>query len=545
MSVIGGQHGNVGLEQPGGRYPQTIDGYGRLGKDNRVNPPHATSSLAQLQRGDIERSEKYVNVEVASKLAGYEDPIKLILPPILQEAAVVYVRRKYVVGGTATEVPERAPAPVSMVREDVREYRLKRYGGDVDFNINSCLKPDMFKAEMEMKVQAQHSALANELNWLGYEMLLKEGTDFVDAFIRSSSMDTQRRIDLTSVAKRFYEQQVFGCLGKYTYPLHNLFAAAKRCTAYDISRAVKSVLILPHGVPELMQYTKAENMKYDINGIHGPQGKPVTMDLTTGYTLPSTTASVHVHIPPAMHTHGAAMPTAGRNCLGGEVYVVCFYRRVPDDVLPYTDTSCRVDLATGRKRQLNFNGHAVDAADYYHIYKINTLHAIMAVGGGETGNLLMQYPRSTVSMDASTESGKMQLRVYLGAILNRPENVFVFRNVAFNGIQGGDGTITPAELFKAGAQFGAALAADAATELGNNSNQFTDPTTAGVVLHPDAYKDNVFFCNGTVYANNFAGNPNVARSNDGVLGGLDSIEKCRAFMGAQVFEDQHFNVHSS
>ena len=533
----------MGPTQIGGAYPQTIDGYGRLGRDNRVNPPHATSSLAQLQRGDIERSEKYVNVEVASKLAGYEDPIKLILPPILQEAAVVYVRRKYVVGGTATEVPERAPAPVSMVREDVREYRLKRYGGDVDFNINSCLKPDMFKAEMDMKVQAQHAALANELNFLGYDMLLNEGTDFVDAFIRSSSMNTQRRGDLSVVAKRFYEQQVFGCLGKYTYPLHNLFAAAKRCTAYDISRAVKSVLILPHGVPELMQYSKAENMRYDISGIHGPQGKPVTMDLTTGYSLPSTTASVHVHIPPAMHTHGAAMPTAGRNCLGGEVYVVCVYS-VNTNNPPYQQGASSVNLATGRKERLP-NGTNLDGAQQARIrvYKLDTLHAIMAVGGGETGNLLMQYPRSTVSMDASTESGKMQLRVYLGAILNRPENVFVFRNVAFNGVEEirRDRANNVKELFNRDVTYGnnpADIAPTPDEGLVANVDQFVQN---GTLLNAASFKNNVFFCNGTIYRDDQVGIGTLIRSNDGVLGGLDSIEKCRAFMGAQVFEDQHFD----
>ena len=120
-------------------------GAGIRGKALHQGAPHQTSTLSQLQALDIQRSEKILNVEVATKLAGYEDPIKLIFPPVIQTEAVVYVRRQYVVGGIATEVPERAPAPVSSVQEDVREVRLRRFGGDVDFNINACLKPDMFQ----------------------------------------------------------------------------------------------------------------------------------------------------------------------------------------------------------------------------------------------------------------------------------------------------------------------------------------------------------------------------------------------------------------
>ena len=145
--------------------------YGQLVRthenDARQTAAHATSTLRQLQREDVVRSEKIINIEVASMLAGYEDPIKLLLPPVMQAAAVVHIRRKYVVGGIASRVPERAPAPVSMVQEDVRKVKLHRYGGDVDFNLNACLQPAAFKREMDMKVKAQHGALAERLNRLG------------------------------------------------------------------------------------------------------------------------------------------------------------------------------------------------------------------------------------------------------------------------------------------------------------------------------------------------------------------------------------------
>jgi hypothetical protein len=477
-------------------FSNNISDYGQT-MNARYTDGHATSSLARVKAEDIERSTKIVSVEAASHLAGYEDPIKLILPPVLQEANVVYVKRKYAVGNTATEVPERAPAPVVSVQEETRRVTLRRYGGDIDFNVNACAVPDMFKREMDLKVGAQHAALADRLVALGYETLIREGTDFTSALVRSGAgLD----VDIQARAQRFYFQQVFGALSTSPYPIHNLLAAAKRCTAYDISKSLKSVLILPHGVPEMMAYARAENMRYEINGIAGPQGKPITMQVENGYKIPATTASVFVHIPPALHLHGSAAPVAGQNALEEVVQVYHTYK-LPDgavtpfnnvtgtdwdfkqdlnnDVLYYVDIidrthRCIGDRAAGllysfdestkyvdkgmgtivhaqlqdfsdesdpaKREKKSGNLRLPNMSRQNNLQKIvatelNTMHAILATPGEETGNLLMQYPRSTVSADASTESGRMQLRVYMGAVLKRPENVLVMRNVAFNGVR--------------------------------------------------------------------------------------------------------------
>ena len=488
-------------------FSDDITHYGAIPTARYTNG-HATSSLARVKAEDIERSTKIVSVDAASHLAGYEDPIKLILPPVLQEANVVYVKRKFAVGNTATEVPERAPAPVVSVQEETRRVTLRRFGGDIDFNVNACSVPDLFRKEMDLKVGAQHAALADRLVALGYETLIREGTDFTSALVRSNhGMDA----DVRMRARRFYFEQVFGALSTNPYPIHNLLAAAKRCTAYDISKSTKTVMILPHGVPEMMAYTRAENMKYEINGVAGPQGKPITMKVDTGYKIPATTAAVFVHIPPALHLHGSAAPVAGQNALEETVEVFHTYRNA--DSTPFyrgsneaysaaqqlvTDFKSRyfTDMINRQYRSIgdanagilySFDAHNCvmrvnpgivqrvirnayfsqtdgprnsaknDATAYdnattryqdevlveprQNVQKIvstelNTMHAIIATPGDETGNLLMQYPRSTVSADASTESGRMQLRVYMGAVLKRPENVMVMRNVAFNGIRG-------------------------------------------------------------------------------------------------------------
>ena len=234
------------------------------------------------------------------------------------------------------------------------------------------------------------------------------------------------------------------------------------------------------------------------------------------------------------------MPTAGKNCLGGKVYVVCVYR--VDATTGAYENCASLDLENGHKEKmstkmidLTAQAHYADDAnaaklkEIVKVYEIDTLHAILGVGDGTTGNLLMQYPRSTVSMDASTESGKMQLRVYLGSILNRPENVFVFRNVAFNGIRKVPWADTASNLDTA--------YAGKLNESGLLSQSVHDFVTTGKAT---GLKDDVFMCNGTIYKDDTAGDPRILRSNDGLLGTLDSIEKCRAFMGAQVFEDQHF-----
>lgn len=484
--------------------------YGAFG-GTRLTGAHSTSSLARVKAEDIERSTKIVSVETASHLSAYEDPIKLVMPPVLQEATTVYVTRKFAVGNSAAEVPERAPAPVVSVQEETRRVRLRRYGGDIDFNVNACAVPDMFRREMDLKVGAQHAALAQQLISLGYERLMHDGTDFITALVRSMGGSAANGAQAANLAKHFYQTQVFGALGKQTYALQNLLAAAKRCTAYDISRSVKTVMILPHGVPELMAYARAENMKYEINGIRGPQGKPITMKVETGYSVPASTASVFVHIPPARHMHNNVAPHAGKNELEDEVTVVLHYNANGDVV----------DFMTRDKVHLNDAG--IDANNpRFRLLKLKMMHAILAVPGADTGNLLMQYPRSTVSADASTESGLMQLRVYMGAVLKRPENVLVMRNVAFNGI------VAQSEILTYGnneLNVGAMNQADQA--------HFRDIIDKSRGKTMDEFRTE-FSSHGTLYNHD---NGDVIKSNTGALGILDDVLLVHRMYGSQIYDD--------
>ena len=59
--------------------------------------------------------------------------------------------------------------------------------------------------------------------------------------------------------------------------------------------------------------------------------------------------------------------------------------------------------------------------------------AIIAAPNGDAGELLVGYPMTGVSTSQATETLRLQLRTYMGAITN-PESVFVLPNVSFEGL---------------------------------------------------------------------------------------------------------------
>lgn len=66
--------------------------------------------------------------------------------------------------------------------------------------------------------------------------------------------------------------------------------------------------------------------------------------------------------------------------------------------------------------------------------KVKMSSAVIAKCGADTGELLVGYPMTGVSTNQRTESMTVALRVYLGAILKKPENVTIIPHVAFEGV---------------------------------------------------------------------------------------------------------------
>ena len=403
--------------------------------------PHGTTGIPYAISG----TATVVQLAVAQRLADYVDPIKALLGVGVHREQKIIIKRQYVAGGGAGIVPERAPARTVALMEDVREVVLTRYGGDIEFNMNLLLRPEDARREMSLKVAAQEKALEEALTNIGYDMLLSEGTNLVSALIRSNHLlhsdgaaarqsgDSSKY--MINHAERIYMTSVFGAMNKFPYPVHNLLAAAKKASAYDVSRATKTVMILPHGLPELLKYTRPEKMVYNVSGT-GPE--PLQMELDGGHLDPSTGCTIFTHIPPSSNIHGSANPVAERSALSGNVTIAI--------VSPEADAAGEgeamiFDWKTLSKRKRSDMVATVkdgeeksSGNDFVQILTFSMSSAILGVPGGGCGELLIGYPSTALSTNASTESGRMQLRCYLGSVLYRPEDVLIMPDVSFDGL---------------------------------------------------------------------------------------------------------------
>ena len=282
QNTISALLGDVQVTNVGSRNLDLYSGY-----------PHVTTGIPYAIQG----SAKVISVNVGEYLASFEDPLKAILSTNIHKESRVIITRKYVVGGRAMITPEHAPARTVAIQEDVREVNLTRYGGDIEMNLNLFLRPAEAKEELDMKVGAQRRELERVLVDIGYNMLMTQGTDLVDAIIRSSPLYSAQQgtatAEVIDAAERINIQTVFGAMSKHAYPVQNLLAAAKYASSYTTSNEKGSVLLLPHGLPDILRYTRQENMVYDIAGpalMQQTNGKPISMQIASGGASPENQA---------------------------------------------------------------------------------------------------------------------------------------------------------------------------------------------------------------------------------------------------------------
>ena len=277
--------------------------------DTKEGYAHSTTGIPYAISG----TATVVSQKVGAWLAGFQDPIKAILGVGVHTNSKILIKRKYVVGGSATITPERAPARTVAIKEDVREVSLTRYGGDIEMNLNLFLRPGDAEEELEMKLDAQKRELERKLVDLGYMCLMQEGTPIIDAIIRSNptmgaptTAAEAKRYHAT--ARRIYTNNIFGALNKHRFPIANLLSAARYASAYSTGTQKGSTLILPHGVPDLLRYARKENMVYSVSGLkNGSQGK-IDMQLQGAYEDPSSGVSILIHHPTPTYEHGVAKP---------------------------------------------------------------------------------------------------------------------------------------------------------------------------------------------------------------------------------------------
>jgi len=296
--------------------------------------PHATTGIPYAIQG----SATLINVDVSEYLASFQDPIKAILGTSIHREAKVIVSRKYVVGGRALITPEHAPARTVSIQEDSRETIMTRYGGDIEMNLNLFLRPSDAKEELALKVGAQRRELERTLVEHGYAVLMEEGTNLTDAILRSnpaySTATNVTRERIVQAAERINISSVFGALSKHSYPIQNLLAAAKYASAYTTTNDKGTVLLLPHGSPDILRNTRRENMVYNISGpalLARNQGKPIEMTYDNAYTDPSTNVKILIHRPFPTFEGGVANPDVGMGGLTDIATFANFYRMQRSD----------------------------------------------------------------------------------------------------------------------------------------------------------------------------------------------------------------------
>ena len=126
---------------------------------------------------------------------------------------------------------------------------LTRYGADLEMNLNLFLDPSAARDELQMKLDAQRAELENTMVRLGYEEIMRAGTNLAIALSRTSPAmvglsDTERQLRVD----RIYMHSIFGSLVKSEFPVQNLLAAAARAGVYMPSRAGEAVMIVPPSV---------------------------------------------------------------------------------------------------------------------------------------------------------------------------------------------------------------------------------------------------------------------------------------------------------
>jgi len=400
---------------------------GSVNLDMHTGSPHTTTGIPLAVGG----TATVISQKVGLWLASFQDPIKAILGVGVHRDDKVIIKRKYVVGQSATITPERAPARTVAIQEDVRQVQLTRYGGDIEMNLNLFLRPEDAQEELDMKVDAQKRELERALTDIGYDMLMREGTPIHNAIMRSNpawnpdfGKNTSMALKFEQQANRIYTSQIFGAMNKFQYPVANLLAAARYASAYSTGTQKGSVMILPHGAPDILKHARREGVEYKVTGFkQGTMHQPITMDMEEAYTDVSSGIKLLIHHPMPTYANGAANPAVSANTgLSQTVYVVSQFKK--EAKLVNLESGGIVDMTVDGLKEANVR-----------VVKLVASSAILAAPGSNTGELLVGYPFTGVSTSQAEERMRIQLRCYLGAVLYQPENVLILPNVFVEGIQ--------------------------------------------------------------------------------------------------------------
>ena len=367
--------------------------------------PHSSLGLQVAIAGRA----SVVQADVAAHLLEYTDPIRSILGASIADSHRVIVKRRFVMGGDAEIIPERAPGRTLSVKEEEREVALGRYGADLEMNTNLLLEPALAKADLDIKLDYQKGALERKLTELGYEAVMREGTDLVRALYEANPISENISGDKEKleVMDRLYATSIFGAMQKHSQPIANLLAAAKK--AGTMAAGAFDTMIVPSGLPELLQWGRAENVYYYLNGRSIDAKERIQFGLDGGRVDPSSGLKVFTTYPQVDYTQGTAYQSAKQSPIMKKVKIGMLY------FLGASGEGYIVNPQTGVMEKV---GAGSGDANKVFVREVECLmsSAILAKSGSNTGELLMAYPNTAFTNDnTSPEVFKLQLRVYLGA----------------------------------------------------------------------------------------------------------------------------------
>ena len=328
-------------------------------------------------------------------------------------------------------------------------------------NLNIFHRPTEANEELEMKLGAQRGELENKLVELGYEAVMTQGTPLTTALMRSSPKSVHMsEVERSHQAQSIYISSIFGTIGKNSYPIENLLAAAARGSVYNPSsvRREAPVMIVPSGLIEMSTYTEPTTMNFSVSGLKAIEHGTLNIPLSGAVIDPRTNVRImiHVPVPTTDHMGSPQAMTSGlcKEASWGTYYEIPGAKAGEDN----THQPFRITDFKGRrwhefkkddlKNAINEAKQAVtnpkdDTYKFILVRPRMVCHmqsAILATApASRSGELLMAYPQTNISTNQSIEVMKMQLRVYLGAAVYDPDRYIIMDNVAFNGIVCGHG----------------------------------------------------------------------------------------------------------
>ena len=386
--------------------------------DLRRGLDHASTGIPYAING----TATIVNQRVAYALATYQDPIKAVLGMAMHKEQKIVIRRKFVVGGHAMITPEHAQARTVAVREEEIEYVMARYGSDVFMNLNLFLKPELAEEELNMKLDAQIAALNQTQCRLAYDMIMKQGTRL------TSQLASQRvaNSDLTKTQREAaaidtYVHTIFGAMSRFEHPLSNLLAAAQQANAFG--NINYDVLLAPCGMLPLEMYTPEHSVKFAVTGVSASSKAPIEVGLENIRRDPRTNLKIGIVQPfPDSATAQSPYATSSQGGLTNTVEVGAYY------IIPIGDTR------KFRIPDMGTRGWDIVPGQNYpqvlmRVHKCVMSSAILAKSGSDTGEMLFAWPHTGISTSQTTETMKMQLRAYFGAVLYKRENIMILEDI--------------------------------------------------------------------------------------------------------------------